>query len=58
MKRFDANAYAEAASRAIDLGLPEHCKAGVAANLERLHAMADALFRFPLPLSDPRDTAE
>jgi hypothetical protein len=58
VKPFDASAYAEAAARAIDLDLPEHCKAGVAANLERLHAMADALLRFPLPLSDPRDTAE
>jgi hypothetical protein len=58
VKPFDANAFAEAAARAIDLDLPEHCKAGVAANLERLHAMAEALLRFPLPLSDTRDIAE
>ena len=49
MSAFDANAYAELAAAAIDLPLPEHCKPGVAANLERLAAMAESLMTFPLP---------
>lgn len=57
MKDFDASAYAEAAASAIELTLPEHCKPGVAANLVRLAAMADALFSFPLAPPDSRDAA-
>jgi hypothetical protein len=49
MTGFDAKAYAELAATAIDLPLPEHCKPGVAANLARLAAMAEALMTFPLP---------
>jgi len=56
MKGFDANAYAELAAAAIDLPLPAHCKPGVAANLERLAAMAESLMSFALPDDDPRDT--
>jgi hypothetical protein len=52
MNDFDASAYAEAAARAIDLKLPEHCKPGVAANLARLAGMAQALLAFPLPPAD------
>jgi len=55
MKEFDASVYAEAAARAIDLELLEHCKPGVAANLARLAVMAEALLAFPLPPGDSRD---
>ena len=52
MNAFDANAYAELAAAAIDLPLPDHCKPGVAANLERLAAMASTLMSFPLDEPD------
>jgi Protein of unknown function (DUF4089) len=55
MNDFDASAYAEAAARAIELELPEHCKRGVATNLERLAVMAEALLAFPLPPADSRE---
>jgi Protein of unknown function (DUF4089) len=55
MKAFDASAYADAAAPAMDLEVPEHCRPGVATNLERLAAMAEALFRFPIPPSDADD---
>jgi hypothetical protein len=51
----EAAAYAEAAAATIALPLPEHCKTGVATNLARLSAMADALIAFPLPAGDSRD---
>ena len=52
---FDPAAYADAAARAIDLPLPGHCRAGVAANLARLAAMAQTLLSFALPPDDTRD---
>lgn len=55
MSDFDASAYAEAAARAIDLELPEHCKPGVAANLARLAAMAETLLAFPMSPADSRE---
>lgn len=55
MNEFDAGAYAEAAAAAVGLALPEHCKPGVVANLERLAMLADALLAFPLPCNEPGD---
>lgn len=56
MSDFDPDAYALAAARAIDLPLPEHCRPGVAANLERLAAMAQTLLAFKLPPEGEDDT--
>jgi hypothetical protein len=52
MKAFDAEEFAEAVASALDVPLPEHCKPGVVANLERLAAMAELLSTFPLPDDD------
>ena len=57
MKDFDPAAYAEAAAKAIELTLPDHCKPGVAANLALLAAMADSLFSFALVPPGSRDAA-
>ncbi len=57
MTESEAAAYAEATAAAIDLPLPAHCKPGVAGNLARLSAMAEALIAFPLPADDARDPA-
>ena len=55
MTESEAAAYAERAAIAIDLPLPAHCTPGVAINLARLSAMAEALLTFPLPDGDTRD---
>ena len=53
---FDAERYAEAAARAVDLPLPEHCRPGVAANLARLAALAQSLLEFAIREESARET--
>lgn len=52
---FDATSFAREAAAAIALPLPAHCEAGVAANLARLAAVAEALMAFALPDGTTRD---
>jgi hypothetical protein len=42
-------AYADTASKVLDLTIPEAYRAGVIANLERLFQLGDLAMSFPLP---------
>jgi hypothetical protein len=52
---FDAERYLDAVAPAVGVPVPEHCRPGVKANLERLAAMAESLLAFePEPVEhDP-----
>ncbi len=46
---FDAEAYAEATAKALDLPLPPEWKASVVAHLKATAAAAELVLAFPLP---------
>lgn len=48
MSNFDAYAYLDAAAAAIDLPVPPESREAVAANLVRLHALAQQVLSFDL----------
>jgi hypothetical protein len=50
---FDPLAYLDAAAGAVDLPIPPERREAVAANLRRLHAMAQDVMSFELPVDPP-----
>jgi hypothetical protein len=54
---FDPYAYLDAVSAALDLPIPPERRDAVAANLRRLHAMADEVMAFHLPADLPAGSA-
>ena len=55
MTPFDAEGYLDAAARALDLPIPAEGRAAIAANLTRLHALAEHVFAFEIPSREKRD---
>ena len=57
MSAFDPYAYLDAVAAALDLPIPPEHRDGVAANLARLHAMAEDVLAFEIPVgrSTPTD---
>ena len=45
----EVGAYADTASKVLDLKIPEAYRAGVVANLERLFQLGELAMNFPLP---------
>jgi hypothetical protein len=50
---FDPYAYLDAVAAALDLPIPPERRDAVAANLMRLHAMAEEVMAFELPADPP-----
>ena len=57
MTPFDPYAYLEAVAAALDLPIPAERRDAVAANLRRLHAMAEEVMAFEVPAEPPAGPA-
>jgi hypothetical protein len=55
--KFDPYSYLDATSAAIDLAIPPERREAVAANLARLHALAEEVLDLTLPPDPPRDSS-
>jgi hypothetical protein len=55
MTKFDACTYMDAAAAALALPIPPERRDAVAANLARLHALAEELLAWQPPPDDARD---
>jgi hypothetical protein len=53
MSTFDPDAYLDAAAAALELPIPPASRAAVAANLRRLHALAQEVLAFEIPEGAP-----
>ena len=58
MTPFDPYAYLDAVAAALELPIPSERRDAVAANLRRLHAMAEEVMAFELPADPPSGASE
>jgi hypothetical protein len=58
MTKFDALTYMDAAAAALALPIPPERRDAVAANLARLHALAEEILAWQPPSDDARDAHE